>query len=616
VPTHRIPLARAATPAALALLFALLAAWSWRRWTDVHIDFGNELYTAWRLAEGEALYRDIASRNGPLSPYWNAALFRIFGVSLRTLVVANLALLALLCAGSFRLVRLCAGRLAAGACVALLLVVFGFSGYAVIGNFNYVTPYHQAQTHGLLLALGMLLAFERAAATGRARWWLAAGTALGGVFLTKAELFVPAAAVAAAACAARVAGVGWRAGRAPREAAAFAVGALLLPALFASLLFAAMPADEALRGLAGNFAHLGGGIWRDPFYRSGAGLDAPLENGLRVLAGALACAAFALLCAGADRLAAATGRPRALAIAAGLALFAALWLFPRAVDFGAIVRGLPVVAALAAVGFAARAWRRRAEPERARASLVLALWSLLALGLLGKLGLAPRISQYGFTLAMPATLLLAALAVGVLPGWLRARRGGGQVACALALAALAGFAAFHWRQADRLYARMDFPLGRGADAILAPDPRLHARSQVMADTLAWLERHTAPDSTLLVLPEGVMLNYWLRRENPIRFNLFLPTELEAFGEDRMLRELEAHPPDTIVLAHRLPEEFGVGPFGEDPRNGRALLAWVRAHYRRAAGFGPEPFGAAGFGTRILVRAAGPEPEPAPGVSRR
>src|SRR5262245_20687589 len=99
-------LRRAAAPAALALLGALLAAWSWRKWTDVHIDFGNELYVAWRLAEGDVLYRDLAQRNGPLSFYWNAALFRVFGVSLTTLIVANLALLALLCAGIHRLLRL------------------------------------------------------------------------------------------------------------------------------------------------------------------------------------------------------------------------------------------------------------------------------------------------------------------------------------------------------------------------------------------------------------------------------------------------------------------------------------------------------------------------------
>lgn len=617
MPISRTPLARAAPAAALALLFVALAAWSWRKWTDVQIDFGNELYVAWRLSEGDVLYRDLAQRNGPLSPYWNALLFRLFGVSLRTLALANLAILAALCAMLHRVLRLCAGRLAAFLGVALLLVVFGFSRYAAIGNFNYVTPYHSAQTHGLALAVAMLLAFERAAHSGRARWWLAAGVALGGVFLTKAELFVPAAAVALAAALARAARVGWQSGSAQRDALAFAAGALLLPAAFFAGLCAAMPAPDAWRGVLGNFAHLGGAVWADPFYRSGAGLDAPHAGLLALARGTLALALGAAAFALADRLAAASGRPRELALGAGVALLALLWLRPRSVDWPALVRALPAVAALAAVGSGVAAWRARGEPARARAPLVLALWSLLSLGLLGKMLLAARVPHYGFVLAMPATLLCAALAVASLPAWLRARGGSGEVARALALAALAGFACSWWQQAARIYARVDFPIGRGGDALLAADPAIHPRSQVVADTLAWLERGSAPGSSLLVLPEGVMLNYWLKQKNPTRFNLFLPTEMAAFGESEMLRDLAQHPPDTIVLLHRLPDEFGVGPFGVDPRNGRALLAFVRAHYRRVAGFGAEPFGTGGFGSVILVRdAASGSSAPAGGSSLR
>jgi hypothetical protein len=365
-----------------------------------------------------------------------------------------------------------------------------------------------------------------------------------------------------------------------------------------------MPAPLALRGVVGNFAHLAD-VLADPFYRSGAGLDAPLRHAAAIaracLALALGAGAFAL----ADRLASATGRPRALALVAGAGLLAVLVWRPRAAGWPLLLRALPVVAALGCAAASLAAWRLRGDPAAARARLVLALWSLLALGLLGKLGLAARVTHYGFTLAMPATLLLAALAVGALPAWLRARGSSGEVARALALAAVAGFAWFWFEQSDRIYARSDYPIGRGGDAILAPEPALQPRSRHVAQTLAWLERHSPADSTLLVLPEGVMLNYWLRRKNPTRFDLFLPTEMAAFGEAEMLRDLAAHPPDTIVLMHRLPDEFGVGPFGSDPRNGRALLDWVRANYQRVAAFGPEPFGTQGFGTRIFAR--GPAP---------
>ena len=63
---------------------------TWRRWPDLLIDFGRELYVPWQLASGAVLYEDIAYFNGPLSAYWNALLFRWFGPSLLTLVVANL----------------------------------------------------------------------------------------------------------------------------------------------------------------------------------------------------------------------------------------------------------------------------------------------------------------------------------------------------------------------------------------------------------------------------------------------------------------------------------------------------------------------------------------------
>src|SRR5262245_41248360 len=81
-------------PAALAALFVILVAWSWRKWGDVFVDFGHELYIPWQLSEGRVLYRDIAYFMGPLSQYFNALMFAVFGVSLTTLIFVNLAILA------------------------------------------------------------------------------------------------------------------------------------------------------------------------------------------------------------------------------------------------------------------------------------------------------------------------------------------------------------------------------------------------------------------------------------------------------------------------------------------------------------------------------------------
>ena len=70
--------------------------WTWLAWPDVLVDFGRELYVPWRLAGGSDLYVDVAYFNGPLSPYWNALWFRVFGPGIATLVAVNAILLMLL----------------------------------------------------------------------------------------------------------------------------------------------------------------------------------------------------------------------------------------------------------------------------------------------------------------------------------------------------------------------------------------------------------------------------------------------------------------------------------------------------------------------------------------
>ena len=106
-------------PLLLAVFFAALATWSWEKWADVHIDFGAELYTAWRLAEGDALYRDIAYRQGPLPHYLNALWFTLFGVSIRVLALCNLALLAGICVLSWTIFRRGCGAWVATAAILL-----------------------------------------------------------------------------------------------------------------------------------------------------------------------------------------------------------------------------------------------------------------------------------------------------------------------------------------------------------------------------------------------------------------------------------------------------------------------------------------------------------------
>ena len=45
--------------APVAVAFVVAAAFSWRKWPDVLIDFGMQLYIPWRIDHGAVLYRDL-----------------------------------------------------------------------------------------------------------------------------------------------------------------------------------------------------------------------------------------------------------------------------------------------------------------------------------------------------------------------------------------------------------------------------------------------------------------------------------------------------------------------------------------------------------------------------
>jgi Dolichyl-phosphate-mannose-protein mannosyltransferase len=583
---------RGLPPLVLAVCFAGLAARTWRRWSDPVIDFGAELYIPWRLALGDRLYGDIAYRNGPLSPYLNALWFRLFGVSAETLMLCNLALLALLCGLAWRVFG-AAGRLGQTAAVLALLVGFAFAQYAGIANYNYVTPYQHGQTHGVLLGFAAIAALGVALRGGRAAAWAAAGLSIGLAFLTKAELFVPALAAGGVAAAL---GFGMPEARPRRGLPALAAAALGPPLAAFALLAPGLGAGAAAAGVLGNWRYLGGGLLSDSFYRAGSGLDDPAGN---VLAVAWSAAAVALALGSAlalDRALLRVPARRALALGLGGVLFAGLAAAGRGLPWFETARALPATSAAGGAVLAVLWWRGDGARRAALAPLL--VFSVYALALLGKMLLAPRFAQYGFVLAMPATLALVVAAVAGVPAVARRAFGGGALAQAVGVALVAAGLLALWRHSETLYARKDFRLGEAADAIVVE----RARGAVVAEALGLLEARMRPGETLLALPEGLFLNYWLRRRDPSRFWLFLPAEFAAVGgEAVMLEDVRAHPPDFVALVDRPHREFGVGPFGNDPRNGRALLGFVREGYDEVGRVGAEPFRNRGFGIALLRR---------------
>src|SRR5271157_5741087 len=76
---------------ALIVLFGIMSAGSWQRWANPIIDGGREMNTPLRLLQGEQIYSEVYYLYGPVAPFFNALLYKIFGVHLGTLYAAGLA---------------------------------------------------------------------------------------------------------------------------------------------------------------------------------------------------------------------------------------------------------------------------------------------------------------------------------------------------------------------------------------------------------------------------------------------------------------------------------------------------------------------------------------------
>jgi hypothetical protein len=226
---------------------------------------------------------------------------------------------------------------------------------------------------------------------------------------------------------------------------------------------------------------------------------------------------------------------------------------------------------------------------------ILALFSLL---LLGKILLYSRIIQYGWTLAMPATILLVACLFGWIPNWLASRSISPRPFVAGMLGIWAVVLAIHLAFTAGSMKRLTMTVGQGPDQFLTD-----ARRGVYVNRAIAIAQQLPPDQTLDCFPEGIMINYLSRRRVSTPFVNFNPPDLLLFGENNMIDALQKSPPNVIMIVQKDTSEFGVPLFGRDYGNG--IYTWIIENYEDVGPYlyvdlGASPRGSA-FGIGVMAR---------------
>jgi len=541
----------------VAVAMIAMLIFSWRCWPDPIADFGRELYVPWQLSQEKALYGDVAYFNGPLSPEFNATLFRMFGAHLMTLAWANIVILCVIVLMLHRIAARISDEFTATVATLAFVLLLAIGQPGPAANYNFITPYSHEMTHGFALALCAILCVMNYTKSKRTIWAVLGGLALGFAFLTKPEIFLAGAIACAAGCIIS---------RSTRREYLVLTGTTLIAPLIALFTFGS--------------AALGAWRWvfdsalvEQHFYRFIRGTD-DIGHSLGLIAG---IGAGYVLVLGVPILAAISWRPKRPALIAG-AMFAVVAIVLSAlhdwVDWAEIGRPLVLVTVIVlAVLLIQTPKPQAAGAELSRASRVMI--AIFALALLPKIALHVVLYHYGFVLAAPALILTIIVLLDWIPKWIDARGGCGAIARAGALGALLVLCVTYLNFTQDRYKSKTITVGFGADAFYAD-----LRGQSINEMLEELPQDAA---TLAVVPQGAMINFLSARANPTPFVVLMPPEVVMFGEDRMVEAYQSHPPDVLLIVKSDLSEYGYKSF---PQYAPKLAAWIDANYtlvRRGGG---------------------------------
>jgi len=236
-------------------------------------------------------------------------------------------------------------------------------------------------------------------------------------------------------------------------------------------------------------------------------------------------------------------------------------------EIGPCLPGLIVIVFVIVLARLGRELRRTGRIG-ARQLMALAL-VLLAGTMLVRMALRARINHFGFIQAALAGMVLTAVIVAEIPRWTGTGLLGRRIALLGFLVMLAmGSMAVVTESAGNHVLQYQ-PVADGADRFYAFGPAVDETGAVVQWCVERMKT-AKPSDTLLVLPEGVMINYLSRHERP------MPEFTD--NEPEYIKQLAQVRPDYVIVIWGDQRDGGINRFGDPGQPGEKIEQWLRTHY--------------------------------------
>jgi len=587
-------------PAILFLVGTYMLRLSWFKWPDLLIDYGRELYVPWQITQGKVLYADLNHLYGPLSHYLNALLFHVFGVGLSTLAYFNMCLVVILVFLIYDLFKATFGDFIATVVGVCFLVVFAFSQYVGISNYNFICPYSHEITYGIFLFFLLLFVFRKYLAKQESIFTAIMGFLVGLIFLTKVEIFI-------ASFITILTGIiftCWQL-RPPefRKHLFFMMVFFLFPIVAFFIYFSLhMPLVDAFGSIIASYKSIFmGALVNNIFYLRISGFDNPLENLSRMFGqvyGYLIVLIFTAVIAYLySHMAKRIFRYGWIALTFVL-VFALIFLGYLNIHWIDIARPYPIFLLLLIVYLIIELILKREDKAFLTKHLPFVLLSLFSLFLLLKMILNVHLYHYGFALAMPATLVMVTVLLYYVPKWFSPWGSKEVVTGFMGLFIFLSVLSY-FNTTKHIYNLKNYAVSEGRDRFFTFSDRMSSRGPIVNITLKKIGKIMTKNDTFIVFPESVMLNYLSRRSNPVRFFEFTPNFVTAMGETNILNAISMSRPSFILLCEFDTSEHGARYFGKN--YALNIHAWLVDSYERVLLTGAEPLTGGGFGIIIAKR---------------
>jgi hypothetical protein len=570
---------------------------SWRKWCDPQIDFGRELYIPWRMFSGDKWFKDINDLYGPLSRFIDAALFRLFGPGIMVLAWANIIIYFIILFFIYIIIKRAWGISTALLASFIFVGVFSFSQFTITSNYNFVTPYSQQVTHGFLVCLILLWILPNWIESPTYKCSFFVGLLTGLTFVLKPEFILVSCFLMLVAFIYRIKLLRFI----DLKSLIVVFIGLIVPSITFFLVFITyLPTKKAY--IAACYAWLNSiYIWKDTLYGhlldNFSGMDHPwlnLKSHLMASILALTIIGFVVI------------------VTYIISYFQLLGT--------RIALGIIVALIIAAIGLKSVVW---SETGRCLLGLLLIyffynvfklvklnigsdvelkfiqrmLIVVMALALLSRMILNGRIYQYGFIQSSMASITILSVLIEEFPNMLKFK-GITTYIYKLSIYILIISGAFSLiGQSKNMENAKTLAVGTGVDLFYTYPKSVYSDGELVKQITETIGKYP-PDNTVVVIPEGIMINYLSRKKSTLPEQAFYST---IQNEQNIVKELQLKKPDLVVFMSRDLSEYGVNKYGSKGEAGEYIIKWLAQNYHISSSYGQDPLKGIGTGGILYQR---------------